>query len=131
MSPEPTTPTPPGAYTALRAALALRWAAEMAGRNAAGWWGQDHVGGRTTGDIRPVATRVLAGLDAGDPAVLDALPQPEPDATEVLWADIIMTGTPPWSALSQADRDQFSDTYADGFFDGMTERVAELCRDVL
>src|SRR6266542_7019281 len=52
----------------------LRQAGQNAGADAADWWAQDTVGGRATGDSTATARAVLAGIDDGDPAVLDALP---------------------------------------------------------
>jgi hypothetical protein len=43
------------------------------GETAAAWWQQDVLGGRATGDTSAVARQVLAGIEDGDPAILDAL----------------------------------------------------------
>jgi hypothetical protein len=61
----------------------LPTAGDRDGTNAAGWWAQDSVGGRATGDVAATARRVLAGIDEGDPLVLDTLPTPHaPDPGE-------------------------------------------------
>jgi hypothetical protein len=66
---------PSGHADAWTATLArLRADGVEAGRGIADWWAQDTLGGRATGDIRAAARRILAGIDDGDPAVLDALP---------------------------------------------------------
>src|SRR6266536_5887154 len=52
----------------------LRQAGQDAGVGAADWWAQDTVGGRATGDTATTAGALLAGIDDGDPAILDALP---------------------------------------------------------
>jgi hypothetical protein len=47
------------------------------GVNAAEWWAQSAVGSRATGDMQETAKRVLAGIDDGDPQILDDLPTPD------------------------------------------------------
>src|SRR5215216_5766452 len=54
------------------------------GANAASWWEQDALGGRATHDTRYTAEAVLKGLEDGDPAILDSLPQPDLSGQ---WAD--------------------------------------------
>jgi hypothetical protein len=122
---------------------ASRWAAALvqmraagadAGRAAAEWWGQDTVGGRASGDVKATARRILAGIDDGDPAVLDTLPsfdpsgQPADDTTgwELFAAT---TGDPAgWFGLSIQQRDEMLEAYRDAFDTAAADRVAELCR---
>lgn len=44
------------------------------GQHSTGWWEQDTIGGRTSGDTTAIARQVLQGIEDGDPAILDALP---------------------------------------------------------
>lgn len=56
---------------------AIRYAAELGadhGRNAAGWYVQDTIGGRSSGDPVRAARYILRGIDGGDSAVTDGFP---------------------------------------------------------
>lgn len=57
-----------------------------AGVNAAAWWEQDAIGGRTSSrdNTKETARRVLAGIEDGDPEILDSLPCPNLSGG---WAD--------------------------------------------
>ncbi|MEV8504508.1 hypothetical protein AB0368_06705 [Actinoplanes sp. NPDC051475] len=108
----------------------VRAAAAACGRNAADWWAQDTIGARATGDLTDRARHVLAGVDSGDPAVLDELPhalsalaasrpgEADPDAADL----------PPAVAAQLRDDRHAEDTFIDGYTEAMLDRVAELCR---
>src|SRR5437764_13727870 len=101
---------------------ALRQAGQHAGTGAADWWAQDTVGGRATGDTAGRARAVLAGIDDGDPAVLDALPacdlsgQWADTPTEAdLYAHAAPPDAPGWDDLDPLRRDEAMQAYRDGF----------------
>lgn len=129
----------PGHAPAWRDVLqALHEAGQRAGRNAADWWAQDTVGGRATGDTAGQARAVLAGIDDGDPAVLDALPvcdlsgQWANTPTEAdLYAHAVPPDAPGWDDLDTPRRDEAIEAYRDGFDTAAGERVAEHCRTAL
>jgi hypothetical protein len=105
----------------------LAAAGAQAGRTAADWWVQDTVGGRATGDTAAVARRVLAGLDDGDPAVLDSLPTPVPDDGQ--WYDeAAPAGAPELADFTAAEREAAVDAYRDGFDTAVTDTVGAHCR---
>ncbi|WP_435204959.1 DUF4314 domain-containing protein [Micromonospora sp. bgisy143] len=122
-------------------AEATGWAAALqrmhaagteAGRTAAEWWAQDTIGARAGGDTRRAARRILAGIDDGDPAVLDAPPHFTSAGESVdtsgweLFADA--TGdTPGWFGLRIPQRDEAMTIYRDAFDTAATDRVADLC----
>ncbi|WP_435585886.1 DUF4314 domain-containing protein [Micromonospora aurantiaca (nom. illeg.)] len=135
----PATTTPPragglvGEATGWAAALQrMRAAGTEAGRTAAEWWAQDTIGARVGGDTRLAARRILAGVEDGDPAVLDALPHFSSAGESVdttgweLFADA--TGdTTGWFGLRIAQRDEAMAVYRDAYDTAVTDRVAELC----
>jgi hypothetical protein len=106
----------------------LAAAGAQAGRAAADWWAQDTVGGRATGNtIAAAARRVLAGLDDGDPAILDTLPTPPADDEH--WYDqAAPADAPELAALTAADWDAVVDAYRDGFQAAVTDAVTAHCR---
>ncbi len=121
---------------------ALRQAGQHAGAGAADWWAQDTVGGRATGNTAATARAVLAGIDDGDPAVLDALPacdlsgQWADTPTEAdLYASLYTESAPPdapgWDDLDAPRREEVIEAYRDGFDTAAGERVAEHCRTAL
>ncbi|MEV7267911.1 DUF4314 domain-containing protein [Micromonospora aurantiaca] len=110
----------------------MRAAGAVAGRTAAEWWAQDTIGARAGGDTRLAARRILAGIQDGDPAVLDALPrfsavgEPVDIAGWELFADA--TGdTTGWFGLRIQQRDEAMAVYRDTYDTAATDRVAELC----
>ncbi|MEO3773964.1 DUF4314 domain-containing protein [Micromonospora sp. B9E7] len=135
----PVTATPPrtgglvGEATGWAAALQrMRAAGTEAGRTAAEWWAQDIIGARVGGDTRLAARRILAGVEDGDPAVLDALPHFSSAGESVdiagweLFADA--TGdTTGWFGLRLQQRDEAMAVYRDAYDTAVTDRVAELC----
>ncbi|MGC5288897.1 DUF4314 domain-containing protein [Micromonospora sp. DT231] len=138
IQPVTTTPPPTGGPVDEAAGWAaslqrMRAAGTEAGGTAAEWWAQDTIGARVTGDTRLAARRVLAGIDDGDPAVLDALPR-FTFATEAvdtagwgLFADVIgdVCG---WFGLRIQQRDEAMTVYRDAFDTAATDRIADLCR---
>jgi hypothetical protein len=129
-------PCTPHAVTWSTVVDALREAGAHAGATAADWWAQDAVGGRATGDTTRTAHAVLAGIDDGDPAVLDALPgcdrSDDDDPTQAqLYAEAAPAGAPPWTALNAGEREEAADAYRDGFDTAAQDRVAQHCRAAL
>jgi hypothetical protein len=130
------TPEPAAAQARWQATLQrLRDAAAEAGRNAADWWAQDAIGGRSTGDVQATAARTLTGIDDGDPAVLDLLPRldefgrPEDGHSA---AERYTAATEPadttWAALDEHRRGEASDAYRDAFDTAVLDRITDLCR---
>ncbi|HEX8630838.1 MAG TPA: hypothetical protein VF755_21990, partial [Catenuloplanes sp.] len=100
-----------------------------AGRNAADWWGQYTVGGRTTGDVRLAARRILTGIDDGDPQVLFALPGCDRTDAALHLPDVIDTHGAPDTPESPTG-DELADAlaaYADAYDAAAEARVVELC----
>jgi len=121
---------------------ALHEAGQRAGRNAADWWAQDTVGGRATADTAARARAVLAGIDNGDPAVLDTLPvcdlsgrwadtPTEADSHASRYTDTAPPDAPGWNHLDAGHRDEAIAAYRDGFDTACPDRVAEHCRTAL
>ena len=106
---------------------------DEAGRQAADWWAQDIIGSRATGDVRPVAQRILAGITDGDPAVLDTLPSLDLSgrrADNPSEADLYTStagDAPAWQTLSDQQRDEAIDAYRNAFDTAALTRVGELC----
>jgi len=133
----------PGHAPAWRDVLqALHEAGQRAGRNAADWWAQDTVGGRATADTAARARAVLAGIDDGDPAVLDTLPAcdlsghwadtpTEADSHASRYTDTAPPDAPGWHHLDAGRRDEAIAAYRDGFDTACPDRVAEHCRTAL
>ncbi|WP_250008780.1 DUF4314 domain-containing protein [Actinoplanes sp. M2I2] len=103
----------------------VRSAAAEAGGSAAEWWAQDTIGGRARGDTRAVARRVLAGIQDGDPAVLDTLPPADPPHQA---ADVLTGGGWDGPSLTDQQRDTAIDAYRSGFATVVLDRVTELCQ---
>jgi hypothetical protein len=121
---------------------ARRWAKTLArladagrrhGADAAGWWQQYTLGGRTTGDVTATAARVLAGLDNLEPRVLDTLPAaPFSDALlEQVYTEHTSRFAPTWGRLSPSQRVAAVDAYRDAYDDAAHQQVETYCRQVL
>ncbi|WP_412538671.1 hypothetical protein R8Z50_22800 [Longispora sp. K20-0274] len=125
---------------------ALRSMAQVghdAADNVAAEWAQDTIGGRASGDVRATAHRVLAGIDDGDPAVLDALPEipiDTADATrrnetlvEIYEETIRFAHVYPhaWDELGAAQRVRLLDALVAGFHCRFHDAVAAECRAVV
>ncbi|MEV0726901.1 DUF4314 domain-containing protein [Micromonospora purpureochromogenes] len=113
---------------------ALRAAGAAAGRSAAQWWAQDVLGGRARGDVRGTARRVLAGLDDGDPAVLDALPHADGYCLaddQARYAEAGPQGAPAWRELTAHRMDETRWAWCDGFDHAASGEVARQCRITL
>ncbi len=112
----------------------LRAAGAAAGRSAAEWWAQDVLGGRAPGDVRRRAREILAGVDNGDPAVLDGLPVAD---RYVLvedchrYAEHAPTGAPGWEKLTARQSDEARWAWCDGFDGAAEAAVVRQCRIVL
>ena len=129
----PGRPTCDAAQTTWPAVLdALRQAGQDHGRTAADWWAQDAVGGRASGDTAATARTVLAGIDDGDPAILDTLPTCDlsgrwaDSPTEAdLYTQAAPDDAPRWDDLDPDHRGEAIDAYRDGFDTATTDRVVE------
>ncbi|WJK33153.1 hypothetical protein [Solwaraspora sp. WMMA2065] len=110
----------------------LRTAGEQDGQQAAAWWAQYTIGGRTTGDVTAVAEAVLAGIDAGDPAVLDALPAFDTAGYDAdRYHAQAPHDAPTWHDLSDPDRAAAIDAARDGFTTAVEDGVAARCAALL
>ena len=133
---EPGPQQPTGDTDGWAATLArLRAMGAEAGHRAAEWWAQDTIGARATGDVRATARRILAGIDDGDPAVLDdQLPAftPPPcwfdgrDVAEVRYVEARQQA-PRWQDLTDDQRAETIAASREGFDTAVVERVVELC----
>lgn len=102
------------------------------GQNAAGWWEQDNIGGRTTGDVTDVARSVLEGLDNGDPAI--ELPSADLSGQ---WADGVTVS----SLLAETDlagldlacsvAQEIGDAYTEAFDTACQNAISTACLAVL
>ncbi len=103
-------------------------AGAAAGRAAADWWCQHTVGGTAGGDVRMVARRILAGIDDGDPAVLDTLPvYDRGDSTLDLDEVLDEHAVAPAQPLTTAARTAALNAYADAYDQAAEARVVALC----
>jgi hypothetical protein len=99
--------------------------------NAVGWFLQDTIGGRASGDVRERAAAILAGINDGDPAILDGLPAADLSGQ---WADT-------YTLLDLAEEldvspeddciDDIATAYEDGFNTAAESAVAAACESVL
>ncbi|MEV6931597.1 hypothetical protein AB0M46_44885 [Dactylosporangium sp. NPDC051485] len=114
---------------------AIRTVGVTDGADAAEWWIQDTIGGRTTGDPGPAARRILDGITDGDPAVLDTLP-----GTNSGWAASFAArhrGTSSGdhaaaaAGLTGEQWQQAETAYHDGFDTALTDAIAAACRRTL
>ncbi|MGK5741507.1 DUF4314 domain-containing protein [Micromonospora sp. URMC 103] len=113
---------------------ALRAAGAAAGRSAAEWWAQDAVGGRAHGGVRERAREVLAGIDNGDPAMLDGLPFADRDTLadgRRRYAEHAPPDAPDWEQLTGQQRDRARWAWCDGFDEAVEAEAARQCRMVL
>jgi hypothetical protein len=106
------------------------------GENAASWWDQDAIGGRSQGDPVETAKLVLQGIDDGDPMVLDSLPAPDLSGE---WAD----GYTPRRLLEDVGDndgdasfheglvDDLCRAYEDAFYDASLAAIVRSCELVI
>jgi len=132
----------PAATTGEAAASADSWntvltdigtAARHDGVNAADWWAQDTVGGRSTGDVTTAARQLLAGINDGDPRVLDLLPRsPEPEAEDAgdLYGEATGADAPGWDDLDHTRQVQAIAVYHDAYATAAQQRAAWHCHTV-
>lgn len=103
--------------TAIAAATAL---GTDHGQDAAAWWAQEIIGGRSSGDTASAARRILAGLADGDPEIMDTLPSADlsgemADGMTVarILDDVGLAGIevagPAAAAIADAYKDAFND----------------------
>jgi hypothetical protein len=133
-APKPTTTAAQGEGAPERqdALLATATAAgAAAGRAAADWWAQHTIGGRSHGDVRAAARRILTGIDDGDPAVSDTLPVCDRSDDSNLDLDEELhphdAATVLVQPLTAAERTAALDAYADAYDQAAETRVVELC----
>lgn len=104
------------------------------GRNAAEWWAQENFGGRAPSDVAPLAARVIAGIDDGDPEVMDTLPRADLSGE---WADGLDTrGLLDSVGMSGADdagevATSLADAYETAFSDAAQDYVTTVARSVV
>jgi hypothetical protein len=116
------------------AAGLLSTLADEHGQSAASWFGQDVMGGLSPGDASVPARRILAGIEDGDPEILDNLPRADlsgqwADGTSVadLLEHVDLAGIDPASDLAQ----DLASTYEDAFNTSVEAAVADICRSVI
>jgi hypothetical protein len=136
--PQPTTEPGTRAGSWQQVLDALHDAGLQAGINAADWWAQDTVGGRASGDVTARAHTLLAGIDDGDPQILDALPalhlygEGAGASTEAeLYTDAAPSAAPDWEVLDAGCRDEAIDAFRNGFDGAVCGRVVEYCQAAL
>jgi hypothetical protein len=118
-------------------AAATKKAASIGGQhgiNAADWYCQEIMGGRAPGDAAVTARKILAGIDDGDPAVLDSLPfadlsGEQADALTVagLLADVDLAGFD----IAGMVAEEVADAYEDAFRTAAVDTVERIARDVV
>lgn len=105
-------------------------------QDAASWWQQDAIGGRSTGDTAEVARRVLRGIEEGDPAVLDALPRQSSALPDGYTPDDLAEDCPgpepdlddtPAHRLWHEAQPGLREAYEDGFKEAVESAVADAC----
>jgi hypothetical protein len=115
---------------------AAKTAGASAGRNAAAWWQQDAIGGRTSdrADTRANAQRTLDGIDDGDPEIIDGLPLCDLSGQ---WADglsetdIMADLDWPIDDAGEPDQDGWDKTieaFRDAYDEAMIAEVERVCR---
>lgn len=110
------------------------------GANAAAWWEQDAIGGRAGGDVAETARAVLAGIEDGDPMVLDSLPTADLSgqwAGEMTGPDLVAEVLAELGIDDACDTrmhewfDSICDGYSDAFSMAAQDAIAGACRKVL
>jgi len=123
---------------------ALTYATERGrqdGTNAAGWYTMDTIGGRVSRaeDAQRGARAIIAGIEDGDPAVLDTFPAPDlsgeradsltsSDLTRDAWA---AAGIAPEDQDGYEDATDICDAYETAFSDAVENEIARAAREVL
>ena len=105
------------------------------GINAAGWWMQDNVHGRSD-NLRARIT--IAGMDDGVPELMDALPYADlsgqwADGTTVrtLYADHYTDGMPAYDTLPDWAYTEIGDAYETAYADAAHGAIGTECRALL
>ena len=87
------------------------------GANAAGWYLQDTLGGRVTGDPVKAARYILRGIEDGDSAVTDGFPFADLSGE---WADTLtgpeLVHDALWAVLPASDDPSQDDATEDAFY---------------
>jgi len=74
------------------------------------------------------ALTAAGATDAGDPAVLDALPDaPDEGHIAATYTEHAPTGAPAWDQLTAARRADADAAYRDGFDTALTDEIAHHC----
>ena len=121
---------------------AIKYAAKRGrqdGTNAAGWYTMDTIGGRVSRaeDAQRGARAIIAGIEDGDPAVLDTFPAPDlsgeradssSDLTRDAWA---AAGIAPEDQDGYEDATDICDAYETAFSDAVSDEIARAAREVL
>lgn len=102
-----------------------------AGKNAASWWEQDAIGGRSS-NAQECAELTLKMLDDGDPAIYDSLPSPNLSGE---WAD----DPTPQSLMAELDcedcepevESDLCDAWSDAASEAVVWEIERLCREFL
>ena len=112
---------------------AMTAAGHADGASTAAWWQQDALGGRASGDVNAVACAILAGVDDGDPLVLDALPAASKaeDRVAQLYAEHAGPHAPGWDCLNAASRAEALDAYRGAHDTAVFDEVARHCHNTL
>lgn len=110
-----------------------RKAGAEAGVNGAAWWAQDAIGGRSRGDPRPIAERVLKGIEDGDLEILDSLPWLDLSGQ---WADGATAEGVLYDAnveaeLEPEEEDELVEAYRAACDEALENEIARLCREYL
>lgn len=105
-----------------------------AGVNAAAWWYQDALGGRASGDVSERAGMILAGIEDGDPVVMDALPAADlsgewadGDTAESVYAETADTDWPEWDTLAGDVQTELADAWSSAFDAAAMSAVERYC----
>lgn len=91
------------------------------GANAAGWYLQDTLGGRATGDPVKAARYILRGIEDGDSAVTDGFP----------FADLMDAGVSDDSDDWNAWYTDICDAYENAYNTAAQDAIAQYARDIL
>lgn len=104
------------------------------GRNAAAWYAQDAFGGRVTRGADENASRIIGGMEDGDPEVYDSLPQPDLSGQ---WADSLtgpelvndaLVATDEWDVDTAEYVERAQDWFSD-ICDAYEDAFREACED--
>jgi len=116
---------------------AMRANGQEAGTNAAGWWYQDTLGGRASGDVSEHARTTLTGLRDGDPVVMDSLPWSDlsgewadGDTAKSVYGDASGADWPEWETLAGEVQAELADAWCDAYGEALVSTVERYCISV-